>query len=777
MRLTRVLFITILLLSALLLSYTFAEDYTQWGLPEGAKLRLGKGGIRNYRGRTQYRFTPDDSQLIVTSLIGIWRYDVHTGKELSLTSKYLDQMDEFIVLSPDSTTFIDIGNGLNRNKIELWDLHSDELRNTFENPSGEVNSLVYHPNGRMFVSGDAEGVIRIWDIENGENQEFLRLQQRISKVAFSPDGMAIMCWSDGIIQLFETKTGKAISKLEDIEDIDLFSFGPDWKLIVGEKNREIRIWDGESGKVKIKLDYPNWDKRYALSLDGKTIADTKNNDSTVRLLDIHTGGIINTFTGENMRSRVQSIAFSPDGQTIAIASYGEIRLWDTDSGIHKATLNGIGSFYNLLFSPDGHTFAARGHTSKRETGLYLWDIDSTDLQKSKLKHFITGHKHFITGHNNKISCLSFSPDGQKLASGHDHLVRLWDVSDGKHITTGHGHPVQVNVRSVGFSPDGNKLASLCLTLQSSNSNAEVLLWDAATGEYQVSLKGHGKAIGRSRPWHSNSMVFTSDGKKIVSGSLDGTVRYWNPRTKARDSFFHNLWGSFFGHHKTTLKGHKNHVISVALSPDERILASGSADHTVRLWDVRKRKLIATLGEIEVDADTVNSEIFPEPLNRKNVIMIKDNVGAIHSLAFTPDGKTLIAGNKKQIVLWNILTTKRTLSVTLKSNNTATEYITAVHNYKDVSTTKPSNIQIGNPKDVQFRQTIITTFEISPDGRTLAVGSLKGGIVLLDIPTFNVKKTYIDRAREWISDLSFNPEGSLLASGSMDGTVLLWKLEK
>ena len=758
------------ILTILFLLPTFADDYTQWGLPEGAKLRLGKGGIRNYRGRTQYQFTPDGSQLIVISSIGIWRYDVHTGKELSLTTKYLDEMDEFIVLSPDSTTFIDVGNGLNRNKIELWDLHSSELRTTFENPSGDVNSVVYHPNSRMFVTGDSEGVIRIWDIENGENQEFLRLQQRISKVAFSPDAMAIMCWSDGIIQLFETKTGKAISKLEDIEHIDRFFFGPNWKLIVGEKNREIRIWDGESGKVKIKLDYPNWDKHYALSLDGKTIADTKNNDSTVRLLDIHTGEIINTFTGENLRSRVQSIAFSPDGQTIAIASYGEVRLWDMDSGIQKVTLYGKGFFSNLQFSLDGHTFAARGYTSKRETGLYLWDIDSTDLQKSKLKHFITGH-------NNKISCLSFSPDGQKLASGHDYLVRLWDVSDGKHITTGHGHPVQVNVRSVGFSPDGKKLASLSLTFQSSNSNSEVLLWDAATGEYQVTLKGHGKAIGKSRPWHSNSMVFTSDGRKIVSGSLDGTVRYWNPRTKARDSFFHNLWGSFFGHHKTTLKGHKNHVLSVALSPDESMLASGSSDHTVRLWDVRKRKLIATLGEIEVDADTVNTEIFPEPLNRKNVIMTKDNVGAIHSLAFTPDGKTLIAGNKKQIVLWNILSTKRTLSVTLKSNNTATEYITTVHNYKDDSTTKPNNIQIGNPNNVKFRQTSISTFDLSPDGRTLAVGSPMGGIVLLDIPTFNVKKTYIDRTREWISDLSFNPDGSLLASGSMDGTVLIWELEK
>ena len=769
MKPTRVLFFTILFLNALFLSQTFANDYARWELPEGAKYRLGKGKITNYRGRTNYQFSPDSSHFVVFSSIGIWRYDVQTGEELSLATKYLDETDEFVVLSPDSTTFLDIGNKLNRSRIELWSLETGELNTTFDNPSGEVNSVSFHPNSRMFVSGDSEGVIRIWDIENGESQEFLRLQNRIGQVAFSPDGMTIMCWSDGVVQLFETNTGKSISKIERTKDIYRTYFGPDSKILVGEKNREINIWDADSGQVKMILEYPNMYKHFALSPDGKTLADSKNNDSKVKLLDVNTGELIKTFIGENMRGPVMSIAFSPDGKTLAVGSYGEIRLWDIDTGTHKFNLGGVGFLYNLQFSPDGKTLAARGYTSKKESGLFLWNIDKTDLQKSKLRHFITGH-------NESITCLAFSPDGKTLASGHDYLVRLWNVSDGKHLGTGNGHPFQVRVRSVRFSPDGKKLASLSLSIQSSDGIAEILLWDASTGEYQVTLKGHGKAFGRTRPWHPNSIAFSSDGKTLVSGSLDGTVRFWDPSTKARESLFHKIWSLIFGPHKTTIKAHKDHVLSVALSSDGSMLASGSSDNTVRLWDARKHQLIATLGNIDEDATTVNSDIFPEPLNQKNAIIIKENSGAIHSLAFTPDGKTLIVGDKKQIVLWNTLTTKRTMTVYLKSNSDGTDYTTTVHNHKDVSTTESGNNRNGNRKEGKFRQTSITTFVLSPDGKMLAVGTPMGGIVILDIPSYNVKKIYIHKSKVWIMDLSFSPDARTLASGGTDGTVFIWDVE-
>ena len=203
--------------------------------------------------------------------------------------------------------------------------------------------------------------------------------------------------------------GKIKTILEDVDDMHRISFGPDWKLLIGENLREIRIWDAESGKEIIKLEYPSMVKQFTLSPDRKTIASAEYDDTSVRLLDVHTGELKKTFTGEKMRGSVQSIAFSPNGRTIAIAAYDEIRLWDIDSGIHKATLNAIGSLSNLLFSPDGRTLVARGYTSKRDSGLFLWDIDKTDLQESKLRHFITGH-------NGEITCLAFKPDGQNTCN-------------------------------------------------------------------------------------------------------------------------------------------------------------------------------------------------------------------------------------------------------------------------------------------------------------------------------------------------------------------------
>ena len=112
-----------------------------------------------------------------------------------------------------------------------------------------------------------------------------------------------------------------------------------------------------------------------------------------------------------------------------------------------------------------------------------------------------------------------------LATGHEYLVRLWDTTDEKVKILCEGHPHQVKVRSVAFSPNGDTLASLSLSIQSSGGKAEVLLWDAATGEYQVTLKGHGKVPDRRIP-NQSGLAFSPNGEILASGSGDGTVRLW-----------------------------------------------------------------------------------------------------------------------------------------------------------------------------------------------------------------------------------------------------------
>ena len=170
----------------------------------------------------------------------------------------------------------------------------------------------------------------------------------------------------------------------------------------------------------------------------------------------------------------------------------------------------------------------------------------------------------LTGHPDDIESVSFSPDGNTLASGgFDATVRLWDVRTGEllQILTGH----RGIVYSVSFSPDGNTLAS-------GGFDATIRLWDVRTGRLLRTLIGH------TAGWIS-SVSFSLDGRTLASGGRDTTIRLWDVRT---------------GRLLRTLSRHMGWVRSVSFSPDGRTLASGSSDATVRLWDIRTGRLLRTL---------------------------------------------------------------------------------------------------------------------------------------------------------------------------------------
>ncbi|KAL9607560.1 MAG: hypothetical protein Q9167_007535, partial [Letrouitia subvulpina] len=188
----------------------------------------------------------------------------------------------------------------------------------------------------------------------------------------------------------------------------------------------------------------------------------------------------------------------------------------------------------------------------------------------------------LEGHTGRVSAVTFSPDGQLLAStSYDNTVRLWDGATGalRGSLEGHTGPV----RAVTFSPDGQLLAS------ASDDNT-VRLWDGATGALRGSLEGHTGPV--------SAVTFSPDGQLLASASDDNTVRLWDRATGA-------LRGS--------LEGHTGPVRAVTFSPDGQLLASASYDNTVRLWDIKKKKAL-------------------------NKIPIKES---IYKLSFSADGSHLI----------------------------------------------------------------------------------------------------------------------------------------
>ena len=276
----------------------------------------------------------------------------------------------------------------------------------------------------------------------------------------------------------------------------------------------------------------------AFSPDGQTLA-SGSWDGKIRLWNLRTLQHETTLIGHS--SQVRSVAFSPDGQTLASGSWDRtVRLWDTSTKQLKRTLSGynIEPITSVAFSPDGQTIA--GGTINYHT-IHLWDTSTG--------HYKTG----LTGHTDRVIFIAFSPDGQTLASGsEDRTIRLWNTTTWKVKRTLTGHTQ--SVESIVFSPDG-------LTLASGSRDSTVRLWNPETGKLKTTLTGY-------TDWVS-PLAFSPDGEILAGSSHDQRIRLWNTKT---------------GEYKNALQVDAGHLMSLAFSPDGEMLASGTKDGILRLWN-------------------------------------------------------------------------------------------------------------------------------------------------------------------------------------------------
>ena len=615
----------------------------------------------------------------------------------------------------------------------------------------------------------------------------------INDIQFSPDGTQLAVGTDIGVWLYDIKTEKELSFFAGMSES--IAFSPDGHFLANSSSnggQGIQLWETATGRKVALPNVPSsavalqfsGDSKTLVSVSGWEYGEGRTQVYTIDKLDIEThqvnGENVEVLWPKDLHTYPEIYAFAHDKFAIG-KSDGKIRLWNTTTGEKPFTLRGhaeeIGA--NLLRQADGQISVPENIQAPPPP----------------------------TNNDNPILALAFSPDGTKLASGNEETaIRLWDTTSGTELAALRRHTGKGWTTALAFSTDGKMLAS-------GSTDKTVQLWDTTTGEPLTTLTGHINSI--------TSLAFSRNGSMLASVSADGTIRFWNTET-----------GTVIPNHIT---GHTKGVKAVAFFQDNSTLATAAFNGTITFWDLESSAtnrqtighrdwLMASAfspdgtkfvslesdGNLFFESGAAPTYYAPKP---DKMIRLRDaNTGGelatltnhitSNLVAFSPDGKTVASGSDGTIRLWNTKTnTHIDINLSDPPNDSGgrllfgtTSLAFSPDGKKLVSGTTAGDVRIWDadtglaladligqdPKSNIERHDdgsvtvthglAITALAFSPNNDHIAVGNRAKIRMLGSQQQFRFKET-----KHGAAALAFSPDGTVLASGTHGGQIILWDL--
>ena len=729
-----------------------------------------------------------DSQMISASADNILRlWDIETGKCLSALHHGSDIMAA-IISSNGQIAVSASEDGL----LRLWNVQTGKCRNKIDIDTESIQLLAFTPDEKTVVCGSSEGSLVLCDVQSGDfctvflDRDF----DSTWAMAFSPDGLTVAAGLSGCeIGLWDVKTGYCCKQFENDplieaeeevlpQEIWSVVFSPDGQTIASVcDDYAIRLWDVKTGKCRSILKnhsfveiepQPLWDAKFSLAFspDGQTIASSAA-DSNILLWSIQTGACLSTLKGHS--GTINKIVFSPDGHMIVSASSDSTaRLWDAQTKDHSDEPRGHSStLMEVIFSPDGLMAASRSNFGT----VALWDTK-------------TGGNCAMLKHNDKPFTAAFSSDGQMLASGYlTGTVCLWNIESGKlrNLFKGPRNSATDAIEEILFSPDGQAL----ITVYRGN---RVRLWDVRTEKARWMHKSISK--------QDVKVKFSPDGQTAAPGS--DTVRLWDVRTQKRKKTLDCDLGEEdeeesaheraqileqepeHGATKETTEESRDGpgpITGLAFSRDGQTVASGSFHNIVWLWNTPTeeghRLLEDCMDKESPDKESSGSESF-------DMEYLDQEAHHITALAFSPNGETSASGTAcGALWLWDTRTGKcRNLSegcLDEESTEESAKFSEGSTYSEEEPTDSEEESTDSTDESIRSAGDCTTSIEQSIES---ADGSTESADGTTDSTERSTATTEDSRAKvlkmgSHISTLVFSPDGKSVASGSAQGIAQVW----
>lgn len=468
------------------------------------------------------------------------------------------------------------------------------------------------------------------------------------------------------------------------------------------------------------------------------------------------------YHGEQSRLRghqgaVNAIAFSPDERLLASGGVDTtVRIWDTFTGKQIHVLEGhTGRVNGIAFSPDGKHLAS-GSADKT---VIIWDT-------------ATGRKRLsLQGHNASVKATAFSPDGRQLYSGsEDKVVRMWDVESGQILGTTELGREAGAFGGVAFSPMERRIAWFALKLPNQGGHPEIRVCDWE-GRESIPRYIPGAKI-------SAGPAFSPDGKFLACGT-----REIQPFLQMWDADSDN------GQPKLSLKGHRILITSVAFSSDGKRLVSGSEDRTIKIWDVSTGKEIATLHEEgtpfclafspdgqRLASGSEDGTVKLWALPGRGVRSLSPQGPTLH-VAFSPNGQRLV-GSGRRTIIWDVKTGNVVQQPANLGENSRVEWSPDGRYLAAGPRGQVWDVNTGAGADIRRRANGYG-FDFSRDGRISASAS-SNRVILWDTVENRCLQAFSSEGKGTATCVSFSPDGRFLAAGwgvltanSETGALRVW----